>query len=84
MYDKIVLQFKIEQFCGIDFAPLKLSTLYYFINQMEKANFGYSLKNIPTPNQRTYKLQLIEKIELFIKKLGWKAIFFINNSKEND
>ena len=49
---------------------------------MEKVNFGYSLKNIPTPNQRTYKLQLIEKIELFIKKLRWKAIFFINNSKE--
>ena len=49
---------------------------------MEKVNFGYSLKNIPTPNERTYKLQLIEKIELFIKKLRWKAIFFINNSKE--
>ena len=82
MYDKIVLQFKIEQFYGIDFAPLKLSTLYYFINQMEKVNFGYSLKNISTTNERTYKLQLIEKIELFIKKLRWKAIFFINNSKE--
>ena len=45
-------------------------------------NFSYSLKNIPTPNERTYKLQLIEKIELFIKKLPWKAIFFINNGKE--
>ena len=49
---------------------------------MEKVNFSYSLKNIPTPNKRTYKLQLIEKIELFIKKLRWKAIFFISNSKE--
>ena len=49
---------------------------------MEKVNFGYSLKNIPTPNKETYKLQLIEKIELFIKKLRWKAIFFINNSME--
>ena len=47
---------------------------------MEKVNFGYSLKNIPTPNKRTYKLQLIEKIESFIKKLRWKAIFFINKS----
>ena len=71
-----------ETVFGIDFAPLKLSTLYYFINQMEKVNFGYSLNNIPTPNERTYKLRLIEKIELFIKKLRWKAIFFINNSKE--
>ena len=59
-----------------------MSTLCYFINQMEKVNFGYSLKNIPTPNERPYKLQLIEKVELFIKKLRWKAILFINNSKE--
>ena len=59
-----------------------MRTLYYSIDQKEKVNFGYSLKNIPTPNERTYKLQLIEKIELFIKKLRWKAIFFINNSKE--
>ena len=59
-----------------------MGTLYYFINQMEKVNLGYSLKNIPTPNERTSKLQLIEKIELFIKKLRWKAIFFISNSKE--
>ena len=48
---------------------------------MEKVNFSYSLKNIPTPNERTYKLQLIEKTELFIKKLRWKATFFISNSK---
>ena len=49
---------------------------------MEKVNFGYSLKNIPTPNERTYKLQLIEKVELSIKKFRWKVIFFINNSRE--
>ena len=49
---------------------------------MEKVNFSYLVKNIAAPNERTYKLQLIEKIELFIKKLRWKAIFFINNSKE--
>ena len=49
---------------------------------MEKLNLGYSLKNIPPPIERAYKLPLIEKIELFIKKLWWKAIFFIDNSKE--
>ena len=67
---------------GIDFATLKLSTLYYFINQMRKVNFGQSLNNISAPNQRTYKLQLIENIELFIKKLRSKAIFSIDSSKE--
>ena len=49
---------------------------------MEKVNFGFSIKNIPTLKERTYKLQLIEKIGLFIKKLRWKAIFLINNSME--
>ena len=49
---------------------------------MEKVNCSYSLKNIPTPNERTYKLQLIEKIKLFINKLRWKSIFIINNRKE--
>ena len=52
---------------------------------MEKLNFGYSLKNIPTPNERTYKLKLIEKIELLIKHMRWKAIFFTNrNSKPSN
>ena len=51
---------------------------------MEKVNFSYLVKNIAAPNERTSKLQLIEKIELFIKKLRWKAIFFINNSKETN
>ena len=52
---------------------------------MEKLNFGYSLKNIPTPNERTYKLKLTEKIELLIKNMRWKAIFFTNrNSKPSN
>ena len=49
---------------------------------MEKVNFSYSLNNITTPNERTYKAHLNEKIKLFIKKLQWEAIFFTNNSKE--
>ena len=49
---------------------------------MEKLNFGYSLKNIPTPDEKSYKLRLLEKIEIFIKKMRWIAIFFINNNKK--
>ena len=49
---------------------------------MEKLNFGYSLKNIPTPNEKSYKLRLLEKIEIFIKKMRWKAVFLINNNKK--
>ena len=48
---------------------------------MEKLNFGYSLKNIPTPDEKSYKLRLLEKIEIS-KKMRWKAVFFINNNKK--
>ena len=53
-----------------------------YIVDVLSAKVNLSLKNIPTSNERTYKLQLIEKIKLFINKLRWKDIFFINNSKE--
>ena len=45
-------------------------------------NFGYSLKNITTPDQKSYKLRLLEKVEIFIKKMHWRAIFFISNNKK--
>ena len=53
---------------------------------MEKLNLAYSTKNIPIPTERNYKLQLIEKTELFIKKVRWKAIFYdmkLNNKNKN-
>ena len=43
---------------------------------MERINSCYSVKNIPLTNERTYKLQLIEKIESVIKRIRWKATFF--------
>ena len=42
---------------------------------MERVNFGYSVKNIATPSERTYNTQLIEKTEAVIKRMRWKAIF---------
>ena len=46
---------------------------------MEKFNFGYSIKNIPIPSEKSYKLELMDKIEAVVKKMRWKAIF----SEEN-
>ena len=44
---------------------------------MEKVNIGYSVKNIPTPNGKSYKLKVIQNVEGFIKKIRWKdKIFF--------
>ena len=72
-----------EEFHSVtDIAPYKSGTLFNFIKVTEKLNFGYSLKNIPTPNERTYKLKLIEKIELLIKNMRWKAIFFKNRNRK--
>ena len=50
---------------------------------MEKKTCNYSTKNIPIPSERFYKLQLVEKIEIFIKRMRWKAIMYDAGSKEN-
>ena len=49
---------------------------------MEKFKLGYSVKNIPTPTERQYKLQLMDKIEAVIKRMRRKAIFF--NEKDDE
>ena len=50
---------------------------------MEKIQLKYSYKNIPIPSERTYKLQLVEKIEMLIKRMRWKAHFFeLNKDKD--
>ena len=49
---------------------------------MEKVNFGYSMKKIPLPDEKSYKLQLIQKVEDFIKKIRWKAIFFMKGGNQ--
>ena len=46
---------------------------------MEKVNFGYSMKNILIPDGKSYKLQLIQKVEDFIKKRRWRAIFLMKD-----
>ena len=49
---------------------------------MEKIYFNYSLKNIPVPSRTSYKLQLIDKIEILIKRMRWKAHFFLNKFRK--
>ena len=64
-------------------APKMLSTLFLFINKMEKKTCNHSTKNIPVPSERNYKLQLVEKIEIFIKRMRWKAIMYDTGCKQN-
>ena len=45
---------------------------------MEKLNIGYSTKNIPLPSQNDFLQRLIEKTEQFLRRMRWKAYFFLN------
>ena len=46
---------------------------------MEKINFNCLLKYIPVPSKSSYHLKIIGKIENVIKRMHWKAHFFIND-----
>ena len=37
---------------------------------------------MPTPNERTCKLKMTEKIEAFIKNMRWKAMVFVNSDSK--
>ena len=42
------------------------------------------MKNIPIPLHTSYKLQLIDKIETVIKRMRWKAHFFLDEKKKEE
>ena len=51
---------------------------------LEKVNLGYSTKNIPFANREQYKMKLIEKTEALIKRMRWKATFFLARGEEDN
>ena len=51
---------------------------------MDKINSDYSLKNIPLPGKDTYRENLIQKVDSFIKTIRWKAFFFERQCVDND
>ena len=53
---------------------------------MERFNIDYSKKNIPIPTEKEYQIQLIDKVESFTKRMGWKALEFLRklNSSEKE
>ena len=48
--------------------------------EMEKIEFGYSMKNIGLPSQKEYLTQLTLSCEKFVRNLRWRANFFLNPS----
>ena len=45
---------------------------------MEKCNISYSTKNIRLPSRNDYLQRLIEKTAQFLRRIRWKAHFFLN------
>ena len=41
--------------------------------------YSYSIKNIALPSEKLYKTILIEKVELLIKRMRWKAHLYENS-----
>ena len=56
-----------------------------FLTKMEKFEIEYSMKNIPIPSLRQYKIQLISKFEKVIKRMRWKSLKFLGKlSSDNN
>ena len=45
---------------------------------MEQVNFGYSLKNIPIPENRVYLQMLINSAEKVTRSIRWRDFHFLN------
>ena len=45
---------------------------------------GYSIKNIPIPSEKSYLMQLVEKIEAVIKRMRLKATFFEKDDEDEE
>ena len=50
---------------------------------MERISFEYSTKNIPTASKTSYLKRFIDKTEIFLKRMRWKAFFFVNGNTED-
>ena len=64
-----------------------MGTLLQLYSHDGEIELGIFNKNVPIPTERNYKLQLIEKTALFIKKIRWKAVFYdikLNSENKNN
>ena len=49
---------------------------------MEAKNFDYSLRNVPIPSKCKYLKCIVEKIEIFVRRLRWKSYHFCKENSE--
>ena len=52
---------------------------------MESFQMNYSSKNIPLHSRRDYLKRLLEKVESVVKRMRWRAFFFLDqDNSENE
>ena len=49
-----------------------------------RVTLNYSLKNIPTPPNELYRKKLIENVESLMKRMRWRAFFYLGKENEED
>ena len=61
------------------FPIIHCATILYI---MENLNFDYSQKNIRIPDETSQLIKLLEKVQIVIKRMHWKALFFLDDGKD--
>ena len=54
------------------------------MDSVRQVTLGYSLKNIPIPSIKEYRKRLIDRTEDVIKRMRWKAFFYLKGPSEAD
>ena len=54
------------------------------MEDLKRVTLGYSLKNIPIPAASAYRRALIEKVESVLKRMRWRAFFFLRGENSGD
>ena len=49
--------------------------------EFSQKDYNHSIKNKPIPSEKLYRTTLIEKVELLIKRMRWKAHLFESSGK---
>ena len=53
------------------------------MERLKRITLDYSLKNIPIPSVSEYRKRLIEKVESLLKRMRWRAFFYLSGSNDS-
>ena len=53
-------------------SPLRVSA------KMDHLNFGYSMKNVPLPSEKEFKIEFLNSIHTLDTRMKWRAFHFLN------